>query len=91
MNPDLQHHDPQVQDVPETMVDCFITHTVEVDGKYVVIENVPAQLWVETGEFFFAEDTVDKIQDLVWHQRQPQRVVEAVVLAFPAPEPTQHS
>jgi|GEM_PF-2045336 len=38
----------------ERMVDCLVTYTLEVEGRFVVIEHVPARVNEETGERFFA-------------------------------------
>jgi len=38
----------------ETMKDERVTYTLEKDGKFYIIENVPARVCEETGEQFFA-------------------------------------
>ena len=44
----------------ETMRDAEVTYTLEKDGKFYIIENVPARVCEETGEQFFAPATVDR-------------------------------
>jgi len=44
------------------MKDTRVTYTLEKDGKFYIIENVPARVSVETGEQFFAPATVDSLQ-----------------------------
>ena len=38
----------------ETMIDTEVTYTLEYNGKFVLIEHVPARVCRETGEQFFA-------------------------------------
>ena len=66
----------------ETMVEKKVTYMIEVDGKPVVIQNVPARVCLETGERFFAPETVERLQRTVWQQRKPSRVVRTPVFEF---------
>ena len=66
----------------ETMVERKVTYTVEVEGKLMVVENVPARVCLETGEQFFSPETVERLQQMVWEQRQPTRVIEVSVYEF---------
>jgi hypothetical protein len=61
-----------------------VTYILEVDGKFIIIENVPARVNVETGERYFAPEVVEKLQQTVWDQRQPDRVIETPVFEFAA-------
>ena len=66
----------------ETMVERKVTYTVEVSGKFIVIENVPARVCLETGEQFFSPETVERLQQMIWEQRKPTRVIEVPVYEF---------
>jgi YgiT-type zinc finger domain-containing protein len=66
----------------ETMVERKVTYTVEIEGKLIVVENVPARVCVETGEQFFSPETVERLQQMVWEQRKPTRVIEVPVYEF---------
>lgn len=66
----------------ETMVDQKVRYTLEVEGKLIIIENVPARVCLETGEQFFSPETVEHLQQMVWEQRKPARVVEVPVFEF---------
>ncbi|MEG5036291.1 YgiT-type zinc finger protein [Microcoleus sp. AT3-D2] len=37
----------------ETMVEEKVSYTLEIKGKFIIIENLPAKVCVETGERFF--------------------------------------
>lgn len=50
----------------ETLIDQKVTDTLEIDGKLIIIKNVPARVNLETGEQFFSPETVDRLQQIVW-------------------------
>ncbi len=66
----------------ETMVNATVTYTLERDGKVVVVEHVPARVCVETGEQFFAPETVERIQSLIQSQQKPARIIETPVYEY---------
>jgi YgiT-type zinc finger domain-containing protein len=66
----------------ETVVERNVTYTLELEGKFIVIENVPARVCVETGEQFFAPETVEKLQRTVWGQGEPKRFIQTPVYEF---------
>ena len=66
----------------ETMIDTTVTYTLEHEGKLYVIERVPARVRLETGEEFFAPDTVEHIQTLIKGGRPPDRVIETPVFEY---------
>ncbi len=59
-----------------------MTYTLEVDGKFTIVEHVPARVCLETGEQYFAPETVDKMQNIIWGQRKPVKVIETPVYEF---------
>ena len=68
----------------ETMKEAKVTYTLEMDGKFVIIENVPARVCVETGEQFFSPETVERLQQTIWGREKPKKVVETPVYEFAA-------
>lgn len=68
----------------ETMVEQKVTYTLMVDSKFFIIENVPARVCLETGERFFSPQTVERLQQTIWEQKQPSRLVETPVYNFAA-------
>lgn len=66
----------------ETFIHEKVTYTVEVDGKLIVIENVPARVCLETGEQLFSAETVERIQQLIRNKQKPTRVMEVPVFEF---------
>ena len=61
-----------------------VTYTLQTAGRFVVVENVPACVSLRTGEQFFAPETVERLQQIVWEQQAPVRIVETPVFQFPA-------
>ena len=66
----------------ETFVERRVTYTVEVDGRLIVIENVPARVCVETGEQLFSPETVEQLQKLVQERRKPKKIIQVPVYDF---------
>ncbi len=65
-------------------MECKVTYTLEMDGKFFIIENVPARVSEETGEQLFSPDTVERLQQIIREQQQPKRVIETPVYEFAA-------
>ena len=65
----------------EILVERKVTYALEVDGKFYLIENVPARVNVETGEQYFSPKTVDRLQQIVW-KGQPTRTVTLPAYKF---------
>lgn len=61
----------------------LVTFSMEMDGRRVVVENVPARVDAVTGERFFDLATVDKIRLLI-RQQAPVRFEQTPVFAFAA-------
>ena len=68
---------------PETLIEQKVTYSLELEGRFILVENVPARVNVETGERFFAPETVERLQQIAWSQEQPKRVIETSVFEFP--------
>jgi hypothetical protein len=68
----------------ETLEERRVTYTLEMNGKFYIVENVPARVSVETGEQFFAPETVEQLQGMIWEKQQPKRVLETPVYEFAA-------
>jgi YgiT-type zinc finger domain-containing protein len=64
------------------MQDAKVTYTLEMDGKFVIIENVPARVCEETGEQFFSSDTVERLQKTIWEHRKPKKTIETPIYEF---------
>ncbi len=66
----------------ETMIETTVTYTLEHEGKFYIVENVPARVCKETGEQFFSPETVDHLQQAVKGHRKPVRMIETPVFEY---------
>ena len=64
------------------MQETKVTYTLEMDGKFVIIENVPARVCEETGEQFFSPDTVERLQKTIWEHKKPKKTIETPIYEF---------
>jgi hypothetical protein len=71
-----------IESLEETFTEQRVRYTLEVDGRFVIIEQVPARVSLRTGERFFSPETVERLQEIVWGQKAPSRVVQAPVYEF---------
>ena len=69
-------------DWQERLVKKRATYTLELNGKFFLVENVPARVNEETGEQFFSPSTVEHLQQLILDEEQLHRVVETAVYSF---------
>ena len=68
----------------EKLVETSVTYSIEANGRFVIIEDVPARVNVETGERFFSPETVECLQQAVWERCQPVRTIETPVYEYAA-------
>jgi YgiT-type zinc finger domain-containing protein len=68
----------------ETMVERKVTYTLETGGRFIIVENVPARVCIETGEQFFSPETVERLQQIIWQGEKPKKVIETPVYEFAA-------
>ena len=66
----------------ETMVEAKVTYTIEYNGRFFIIEHVPARVCKETGEQFFSPETVEHLNALVKGNQKPVRLVETPVYEY---------
>lgn len=66
----------------ETMIQTEVTYTLEHEGKFMIVENVPARVCMETGEQFFSPATVEHLQKLAKGDRKPTKVIETPVYDY---------
>ena len=61
------------------MVEQQVTYAIFLDGKFIIIENVPARVCQKTGERFFSPETVERLQRTVWER---QKMIQTPVFRF---------
>lgn len=68
----------------EQLVEKRVTYFLELNGKFFLIENVPARVNEETGEQFFAPSTVVFLQQIILDGQEPKRVIQTPVYSYAA-------
>lgn len=61
-----------------------VQYTLLYEGHFVIVENVPARECQQCGERFFDPEIVERLQNIIWSQRQPVRVIETFVFDLKA-------
>jgi hypothetical protein len=70
------------QPFDEKLIEKKVTYTLLVDDKFYIIEGVPARVNEETGEELFSPETVEKLQRIIWEEKQPVRQITTPVYQF---------
>ena len=68
----------------ETFIAQNVNYTLELDGEFIVVENVPARVCVQTGEKLFSPETVERLQKIVLEKKKPSRLIQTPVFQFAA-------
>lgn len=63
----------------EPLVETHVRYVLDLDGKLLVFENVPARVNPVSGEQFFAPATVRQIQQIAASPYAPTRTIQAGV------------
>ena len=66
----------------EKLVDRRVTYMLEHEGRFYIVENVPARVNEETGEQFFSPVTVERLQKTIWQSGKPSRIIETPVYEY---------
>jgi hypothetical protein len=66
----------------EKLVERPVTYTLEHEGKFYIVKNVPARVNEETGEQFFSRVTVERLQRTILEPGKPNRVIQTPVYEY---------
>lgn len=66
----------------EKLVEQLVAYTLLKDGVLFIVENVPARVDIETGEQYFAPQTVERLQRILKEHRPPARFIQTPVYEF---------
>ncbi|MGB3293608.1 MAG: hypothetical protein WBB01_11535 [Phormidesmis sp.] len=69
-------------DWQEGLIEKPVTYTLNLNGKIILIENVPARVNEETGEQFFSPSTVERLQQTISEGRVPNRFAQVPVYDY---------
>jgi hypothetical protein len=68
----------------ENLVERQVIYTLEINGEFFLIENVPARVDLDTGEQFFAPSTVERLHQIILDRKSPIRFAQVPVYEFAA-------
>jgi hypothetical protein len=71
-----------MNDREEKLVERRVTYTLEHEGKFYIVEKVPARVNEETGEQFFSPTTVERLQMTILAPGKPNRVIQTPVFEY---------
>ncbi len=71
-----------MSDWQEPLVEKRVTYTLELNGKFFLVENAPARVNEETGEQFFSPSIVEHLQQIILDGKEPDRVIETPVYSY---------
>jgi hypothetical protein len=66
----------------EHLVERRVTYTLEHEGKFYIVHNVPARVNEETGEQVFSPTTVEQLQRVILHSQNPTMTIETPVYEY---------
>ena len=64
------------------LVEHRVTYILEHEGRFCIVENVPARVNEETGEQFFSPATVERLQRTILGEEKPSRIIETPVREY---------
>jgi hypothetical protein len=63
------------ENLNETLVEQNIKYILEFEDRIIVVENVPAHVSLQTGERYFAPETVERLQQMSCYNHHPLTVL----------------
>ena len=60
----------------------LVREVFEVNGKRVLVENIPAQVCARCGEEIFSKDTTEKVRLIVHSKVKPIKSIKMDVFAY---------
>jgi hypothetical protein len=70
----------------ETLAKKEVNYILELEDRIIVVENVPARISLETGERYFAPETVERLQNMICESKKtPARKLLGNFPAFSLP------
>lgn len=64
------------------LVERRVTYTLAHEGRFYIVENVPARVNEDTGEQYFSPATVEQLQRKALGQQKPSRVIATPVYEY---------
>lgn len=61
---------------------AFMSEIFQIDGKHVLVEQIPATVCERCGEATFSQDTTEKIRRMLHGEGKPRKSVNLDVFEF---------
>jgi hypothetical protein len=71
-----------MSNVQEVLVEKLVTYTLQLNGQVFMVENVPARVNEETGEQFFSPSTVERLQQIILTEKEPDHFAEVPIYNY---------
>ncbi len=78
----FQEEEDEMNHEHEQLTERRVTYALEYEGKFYIIENVPARVNDETGEQYFSPATVERLQQTIKGASKPSKVIETPVYEY---------
>lgn len=59
-----------------------VRYTLLKGDQFIIVENVPARVDVETGEEFFSPQTVEQLHKIILEKDKPVRTIKTPIFDF---------
>ena len=63
--------------------DELVSEVFQIEGKPVLVENIPARVCIRCSEPVYSRETTEKIRQMLHSQAKPIRTVRMPVFAYP--------
>lgn len=71
-----------MNDREEKLVERRVTYMLQHEGKFYIVENVPARVNEQSGEQYFSPVTVERLQRTILGPGKPNRVIQTPVYEY---------
>lgn len=59
-----------------------VSEVFEVDGRWVLVDNIPVQVCAQCGEMSFSRETTEKVRRMIHGEAMPAGVVDVEIFEF---------
>jgi YgiT-type zinc finger domain-containing protein len=66
----------------EQMRKELVNEVFLIDGRFILVENIPAKICAHCGEATFSRETTEKIRGMVHGEAEPVKSIQVDVFAY---------
>lgn len=60
----------------------MVSYTFFYEGRWIIVEDVPAKVCQQCEEKLFSPQVVERLQKIIWSKQRPQRRLETPVYSL---------